>query len=1098
MSSKPRGIGLARFALTRLLTQVSPLRAISPILRRYDAPVRVFGLLLLFTAITVVLFLAFSGTAGEVGALTDSAATSIAVEAEVINFMSGESPANVPENWPASHSTSTSSGRPCGYPARGSATYSGYPTSGVTISGSAWIFGTGTGISAPIAGCGGVSVSGAGISYTFTHHPSGDTRGGSAGASCSGSTRFTCRIGRVSRPTTAVEGEYWYLSRWSISCPRVSYAGHSTSVTCRRPAPPKPPPTPTRLPDPIVFTIEIASEPSSGAYAIGEEISVRASFSENIDIDTNSPPSLRLSLDSAVKEMGYDRLDDSRDLYFKYVVTEGDLDETGVAIPENPVTGRVRSGTGERRLLHTGLQSDPDHRVDGVRPRITGMAFDPNAYIASADAPQKIDLTVDWSEAVRISGAPSIGMIVNGAAATSTYVAPADIDESPLRLQTRFSHPQVAGTTGTTTVAVAAGRVLLDSSETIRDAAGNDAVLDHPALPAIGMTPLDRTGPILRSLSVSDGQGNAQGWSRLCKLDLRPFYDLKCFRTAANGSTMWVRAVFNETLAGNPIPGASLNIRVGSSDVPISGALHQDNTLFFRYRVASGHEDVDGISIAAGTITCPNCTDAEGNPATLGHLGLPTQPRRKVDGVPPTITGLTVLSEGEGREGWYGVGDTLRIGMEFSEPVYVGSYREEHVGPVRRARFVPNLGGMPVLPLVLDTPSAPTTVLEYHPAHDITAIHDFRYSVREGDYDLTGISVEANSLQRTKVGSGDDLKVNNRETIIYDRAYNHVCDFQNSESENWHVYLGAFSVGDPTEQFERCLAGDKHPALAVQTEHRIDGLRPELESLEVLDLPQDDDGYAIGDEIRIGATFSERVWVSGGPVLYLQVGDDPRAMTYYPLTGTDGSGTLEYLPSTEITFVYVVEEGDEDTDGLSIPENALNRMGTVIDDVARNEVLDSGIVNAATGDDHTRRVDGVRATITDARFISDPSATSTAADTYVAGDEIAVELTFSEPVDTFPDGALMDLEFTLADSTTVTRQLQADGVTSTSTVVFRYTVTEQDQGTGLRIPADPFGTPVPDLLDQVTATTTLIDLLGTSTAALNIVDKVGLVNIEGE
>ena len=52
-------------------------------------------------------------------------------------------------------------------------------------------------------------------------------------------------------------------------------------------------------------------------------------------------------------------------------------------------------------------------------------------------------------------------------------------------------------------------------------------------------------------------------------------------------------------------------------------------------------------------------------------------------------------------------------------------------------------------------------------------------------------------------------------------------------------------------------------------------------------------------------------------------------------------------------------------------------------------------------------------------------------------DEIAVELTFSEPVDTFPDGAFMDLEFTLADSTTATREMQADGVTSTTTVIFR-------------------------------------------------------------
>ena len=41
----------------------------------------------------------------------------------------------------------------------------------------------------------------------------------------------------------------------------------------------------------------------------------------------------------------------------------------------------------------------------------------------------------------------------------------------------------------------------------------------------------------------------------------------------------------------------------------------------------------------------------------------------------------------------------------------------------------------------------------------------------------------------------------------------------------------------------------------------------------------------------------------------------------------------------------------------------------------------------------------------------------------------------------------------------------------------------------MKAPADPFGTPIPDMLDQVTTTTTPDDLLVNSPAALNIVDK---------
>ena len=121
-------------------------------------------------------------------------------------------------------------------------------------------------------------------------------------------------------------------------------------------------------------------------------------------------------------------------------------------------------------------------------------------------------------------------------------------------------------------------------------------------------------------------------------------------------------------------------------------------------------------------------------------------------------------------------------------------------------------------------------------------------------------------------------------------------------------------------------------------------------------------------------------------------------------------------------------------------------MGALIEDVARNEVLDADIAHAAVDTDDTRLVDGIRATIESARFISTPSATSSSADTYIGGDEVAVEVTFSEPVDTVPDGAFMDMEMTLADSSTATRQLEADAATSTTTVVFRYTITDHRSG----------------------------------------------------
>ena len=423
--------------------------------------------------------------------------------------------------------------------------------------------------------------------------------------------------------------------------------------------------------------------------------------------------------------------------------------------------------------------------------------------------------------------------------------------------------------------------------------------------------------------------------------------------------------------------------------------------------------------------------------------------------------------------------------MRFSEPVLVGSY-----GPPTATStfnvFIPNTGGNLKLPLTLDTAATTPTELLRRPGDIMGEVHDFRFIVREGDNDPTGISVAANTLVRTQVGDSPNTYDNNQRAVIHDIAYNHVCD---GGVSNWRIQTGSGNVGG---DFEGCDASsDTHPALAAQIDHKIDGTRPVLESVEFANTPADPDGYAIGEAIVVTATFSERVWVYGSPVVNLQVGSSLKEMTYYPLTTTNASGTVEYLATSTPRFVYEVEEGDEDTDGLMIPENAFSMpTDALIEDVARNEVLDSGIVHDAVATDSTRKVDGVRATIESASFISTPSYTSGSADTYMGGDEVAVEVTFSEPVDTFPAGALMDMEITLADLSTTTRQMVADGATSTTAVVFRYTITDTDQGTGLKIPEDPFGTPISEFLEQATASTTLEDLLAASGAALHIVDKV--------
>ena len=107
-------------------------------------------------------------------------------------------------------------------------------------------------------------------------------------------------------------------------------------------------------------------------------------------------------------------------------------------------------------------------------------------------------------------------------------------------------------------------------------------------------------------------------------------------------------------------------------------------------------------------------------------------------------------------------------------------------------------------------------------------------------------------------------------------------------------------------------------------------------------------GYAIGDVIQLGLTFSEAVTVTGIPQITLDVGGASRTAPY-----SAGSG------STVLTFTYTVAAGDEDTDGLAVVANSLSLNGGAI----RAGITDAALGHAGLqATDH--RVDGIAPTVT--------------------------------------------------------------------------------------------------------------------------------------
>ena len=158
----------------------------------------------------------------------------------------------------------------------------------------------------------------------------------------------------------------------------------------------------------------------------------------------------------------------------------------------------------------------------------------------------------------------------------------------------------------------------------------------------------------------------------------------------------------------------------------------------------------------------------------------------------------------------------------------------------------------------------------------------FRYVVQVGDYDADGISIGAGPGSLTggtiQDGAGNDA-------------------------------ARAFS------------------ALDADPNHKVDARRPVVRNVRFSSTPASGI-YLPGETILVSVAFSERVHVTGQPVLALSIGAESRQAAF-----ATGSGT------SELTFRYVVQVGDYDVDGISIGAGPDSLTGGTIQDRSGNDAL---------------------------------------------------------------------------------------------------------------------------------------------------------------
>ena len=690
------------------------------------------------------------------------------------------------------------------------------------------------------------------------------------------------------------------------------------------------------------------SRPRADSYGVGETITVQVEFGERIFV--SGQPTLRLNIGNATKDALFTRVTSQDNVMeFQYVVHSGDSDDDGVSIAPDALSGgRIQDAVGnawsDRRLL--ALASDSRHRVDGgddhLPPVVTNVEFcDLPPVVTSVEFCGKtprtgqpyglneyIHVQVTFNEAVFIvAGTPAIRLSIGAEARSAIYLTGDGSTTLTFRYIVQSGDFDDDG--------ISIGPSAL-AGGTIQDGAGNAATLTFHGLPQDPEHKVD---------------GAAPGVTATPEITSNPTSG----DTYGIGETIRVKIVFSEVVHVSGQPALALSIGANTRQaLYASGSGSPDETLLFAYIVQSGDFDDDGISIGPSALAGGTIQDGAGNAATLTFHGLPQDPEHKVDGAAPGVTATPEITSNPTSGDTYGIGETIRVKIVFSEVVHVS--------------------GQPALALSIGANTRQALYASGSGSLDKTLL--FAYIVQAGDADEDGISIGPGAAALT----GGDIRDGNGNAAL--------------------------------REFTAVLEDDAH---------KVDGVAPAVTATpEITSSPANGDTYGIGELVEVAVVFDDGVQTTGDVVLALRIG---AAFRDAALAGGSGSNTL--------TFRYAVQEGDLDEDGVSVAADAL-RGGEITDAVG----------NAATrglpplGPQTQHKVDGVRATATVA-ITSSPAS----GDTYRAGENITVAVTFSERV---REPTATDLRLTLTVGSAARAAAFVGRNEDERTLAFRYPVAYGD------------------------------------------------------
>ncbi len=634
---------------------------------------------------------------------------------------------------------------------------------------------------------------------------------------------------------------------------------------------------------------------TDSVFGLGDQIWVAVGFNTNVDILTTQTQHAELALGIGTQTRqapGCARA--ARFALFCYTVVAADMDSDGISIGANALTFPTGSGAYIRRqgtttdanvsLAGFEVTNDIAFQVDGAQeaaPNVSGVTISSDAGADSTyGASDTIEVKVDFDRPVDATGTPQVALGIGTQTRQAGYAAGTGTRSLRFRYTVVLTDSDSDGLSiGASALALNGGTIEIAGGSAVANLGlGSHAIANAAAHKVNGAQAVPHvTGTVIASDAGNDS-------------------------TYASGDTIEVGLVFNENVDVTGTPQLALGIGSAVKQAGYATGTGGDS-LVFRYVVAPGDEDVDGLSVSAGALALNGGTIRRAGSATVNaYLGLQVHTianaaAHKVLGGPPTVSGVFFVTPANtgltyaSTDSVFGLGDEIRAAVSFGVAV--------------------TATGTPRLALGIGTQTRSAVLCDTTGANVLV----FCYTVVAADSDSDGISVGANALT---LPGGATLRATGSTTGA------------NLSLAPWNFANSALFQVDGTKEVAPGVSG-----VAIASDAGTDSTYHRFEA------------------IRVEVAFDRAVDVVGTPQLALGIGAATRQAGYASGTGT-----------STLTFQYSVGPSDSDADGVSIGTSALALNGGTIEIAGGSAAAALGLGSHAIANAAAHKVAGDRPVVT--------------------------------------------------------------------------------------------------------------------------------------